>query len=171
MRILTAQLLFLVHWGILAQTSAGQTGAVHSTIITWSVGELAVTRISNDSLSASQGVIQYYQVPLADQKTLADEHPPHTLERTGKEEDPNGLVSKIYPNPTEGILQITVSKWVGPDVELTINDLLGKTWLHKRVRTVDQQLELDISWLASGIYLLIVNDGQHQAKREIIKTD
>lgn len=58
-----------------------------------------------------------------------------------------------YPNPTQDLLQVS-----GEDIkEIIIFDMLGKEIIHKKMNPVNR-LDLDVSALTKGIYLLSITD-------------
>ena len=63
----------------------------------------------------------------------------------------NGI--QVYPNPTERFIEISGNQLM----ELTIKDLTGKV-----IITKEQTTKLDLSNVASGIYLLEVRNDNHE---------
>lgn len=69
----------------------------------------------------------------------------------------------LYPNPTTGILNISHSKEIS---EMTILNILGQTVMTQKAN--DLQLELDLSPLSSGTYLIkIISEGQSNTMKII----
>ena len=69
----------------------------------------------------------------------------------------------IYPNPSDGLMQVTLPE----DVKsLSIIDLSGKVLL--RLKGVPNQLELNLKHLNSGIYLIKVVGRNFIESRRII---
>ncbi|MCP4121249.1 MAG: T9SS type A sorting domain-containing protein, partial [Bacteroidetes bacterium] len=74
----------------------------------------------------------------------------------------------IYPNPSSGIVQLDldVKGSVRGDVEMTISDVAGNTTVSRKIKPVDQQL--DLSGLQPGYYILSVTDGESVLQQKIL---
>lgn len=60
----------------------------------------------------------------------------------------------IYPNPSEGIFNVDLSKINSPQSKLYISDIQGKQLRHFRINEAQQTLQLNLSDLEKGIYLI-----------------
>jgi dienelactone hydrolase len=69
----------------------------------------------------------------------------------------------IYPNPTIGDIHI-VHDCSGADIEITVYDLTGQ-----KLMIFENQLEINIEKLPSGMYLLRLNEGNRSIIQKIIK--
>lgn len=74
---------------------------------------------------------------------------------------------KIYPNPTTGIITITSQRNLG-EAKLELVDINGRTVL-KRSTNLSRNVELDISSLQSGIYVLKIVGEYGSTNHKIIK--
>lgn len=72
---------------------------------------------------------------------------------------------KVYPNPTEGKLRIEGEVLQGSEVSIV--DFEGKVRLAKK--SIGLDMELDLSSLPDGIYLLKIKQGTALYKRNIVK--
>jgi hypothetical protein len=69
----------------------------------------------------------------------------------------------LYPNPTSGIINITVPN-NQPILKTTINNALGQT-----IMTFENTLSVDISLLTSGTYFVTVETDTGKATQKVIK--
>ncbi|RZS98945.1 beta strand repeat-containing protein [Aquimarina brevivitae] len=74
---------------------------------------------------------------------------------------------RIYPNPTSGVLNITVANNINLQL-FEIFDLTGKKVFEMKTTTINEVYELEISNLTSGIYLLKVNATNATAVQQIV---
>ena len=74
---------------------------------------------------------------------------------------------EVYPNPTNEKLQISLGMSRASELEIEVMDLLGKSHLHLGVGSgIHEDLNLDVSSLSSGVYLLQVKtEGQVKVKK------
>ncbi len=85
------------------------------------------------------------------------------LERVG--------VSSVYPNPTNGLLNIKFSD-NEQDVKLEIYDVSGRVHIQKRVMTISQNNveTLNLDNLTTGVYILKILTKENQATLRIVVT-
>ena len=75
----------------------------------------------------------------------------------------------VYPNPTIGNVYIEFDKIPYSDLEIQLFDIVGKMIYTKKF-TISRKIKMDISKLASGIYLLnVLTDGVNIKSVKIIK--
>ncbi len=74
----------------------------------------------------------------------------------------------VYPNPVDERLFVDIKGWEGQKI-IRLFDLTGRTILMKTVS--EDKLEIDVSILPKGLYLLDVSDGvvRKQRKKRIQK--
>lgn len=76
----------------------------------------------------------------------------------------------IYPNPSQGKFTIELTADASTAVQLSIYDLRGRSLVKQEYDVYGKfQKELDLSHLASGIYLLEISDGSRNLTKKIIK--
>lgn len=74
---------------------------------------------------------------------------------------------KVYPNPVNDVLYIKTSKNFG-EVTVTVTDINGRRVLSKQTQ-LSGQIEINISNLQTGIYILNINGDSLNANNKIIK--
>ena len=72
---------------------------------------------------------------------------------------------KIYPNPANSEINVWVNDKVAKTYEVKITDLNGKTFLEKESQS--ENLQIPISHLANGNYLINVSNKQNQFNQTI----
>ena len=75
---------------------------------------------------------------------------------------------KVYPNPASGIVVIQ-SNEVFPDVEIILFDMNGRRLITASNVANSNALQLDISNLSSGIYLLQINSEEKTTVKQLVK--
>lgn len=118
--------------------STGGKGSVGTMNIYYTVGETAITTITNDSTTLSQGFHQPYLFTTALEETFLP-----------------GEVT-VFPNPTASILQIQFEGIKLQNLSISLHDFAGRSLSHSEVRNTTWQI--DLSDLPGGIYLLTVID-------------
>ncbi len=78
----------------------------------------------------------------------------------------NNIAMNLYPNPTEGMLNITFAK-NETVTQLTVSDLVGKTWLTE-LPDGKNTLTLDLNTLPAGIYTIIATAPSGSAVKKIV---
>ncbi len=86
-----------------------------------------------------------------------------SVEKTGKAE--NGL--KIFPNPTRGIVRIASENSLH-DARIALCNLQGQM-LRERLNQQGEHVSLDISDIADGIYMLVIQDRGQIYRTKLIK--
>jgi hypothetical protein len=73
----------------------------------------------------------------------------------------------LFPNPTNGQMQVSFGMTRSSEVDVEVTDLLGKKHLGKSLGLgLHEDLNLDVSKLSKGIYLLLVkSEGQTKVKK------
>ena len=82
----------------------------------------------------------------------------------------NSIDLKVFPNPTSDTITLN---WHNSNEEYSMKvlDMTGKLLFEKTQKTTasDISLNIDVSWLASGTYLVEVNDGDQTITKKFIK--
>ena len=69
----------------------------------------------------------------------------------------NGNVTiKASPNPSKGLVNITLSAWDEIELKLSVYDMLGRKFLSQVIK--EEETQLDLSYLNSGVYLIAINN-------------
>jgi len=74
----------------------------------------------------------------------------------------------VYPNPFSSVVYVKLNREMTGTVELKITDLAGKP-VYSEKRPADEIIQVDLSSLYSGIYLLNVKKNNVQINCKIIK--
>lgn len=74
---------------------------------------------------------------------------------------------KLFPNPVSNKLYVMYN--VHENSELIIYDLLGKPFLRRLISNSNNQVELDVSELPCGDYLLVLSSGNKNVSKKFIK--
>ena len=67
----------------------------------------------------------------------------------------------IYPNPSNGILNITTDR----KIDISIHDILGK-FVYSN--SIENSKTMDLSHLNSGVYIITVTDGKNQSSQKLV---
>ncbi len=78
------------------------------------------------------------------------------------------LPFKIYPNPSEGVFNITPLNHLTGELRITVKDMLGRQILEKRVSS-GAETRLDLSGKPDGAYLVILSSGTDIFYAKIMK--
>lgn len=118
--------------------STGNEGNTGNMSINYTVGEVAITTISNDSITLSQGFHQPCLVITAIKETFL----------------PGEI--KVFPSPTTSILQVQLEGFEPKNLTISMHDLTGKVVFNSNMNTAIWQT--DISELPGGIYIITITD-------------
>lgn len=86
----------------------------------------------------------------------------------GINENASGSIATVYPNPATNNLQINLNSSVRGNVEVSIVDLAGRT-VSKQSFNASEKLEMNISNLAKGTYMVRVLTENAQSVQRVIK--
>lgn len=77
----------------------------------------------------------------------------------------------LYPNPSNGVLNVNFSSSNNESVDIKIIDLSGKlVYQHDPIITSGSvEIEMDVTYLRSGVYMLIIDNGFTVRERLTIK--
>ena len=80
----------------------------------------------------------------------------------------NTIVS-IFPNPTNGFINIDINKYDNRIKEISISNILGQSVYNKSINEIDQiSLEVDLKKYSEGIYILnLIDDSENIDTRRI----
>ncbi len=67
-----------------------------------------------------------------------------------------GRKLQVYPNPAKGAVQVTLADLPGPQTELKLVDTQGRLLLARMA--TEQQTEIDVSGIATGVYLILMEE-------------
>jgi hypothetical protein len=90
------------------------------------------------------------------------------IDTSGVEGDLNNFKVTIYPNPTKGAIVVGIPSYLpNRKIELTVFSSDGKT-LKQMIVQADRTF-LDLSTYSSGLYLLLVKEGEKSIECKIVK--
>jgi Secretion system C-terminal sorting domain len=118
--------------------SVGGGGTVGTMTISYTVGEAVISTVENANTRLNQGFHQARYVVTALKETF-----------------PAGTVT-VSPNPTSSILQVQLMGIAFDNIIISLTDVVGRSIITAKVTHTTWQT--DLSDLANGYYLLIVED-------------
>jgi hypothetical protein len=74
-----------------------------------------------------------------------------------------------YPNPTSGVLHFNLEEGQQNSVQIQVQNMLGQTVLNESFNTISGAGSLDVDFLAPGVYLLNIMDGNKLYTGKFIK--
>ena len=107
-----------------------------------------------------------YKVTVSDRShCLAQDEITIKVEASGREDVQNPCQVRIFPNPSDGFLNLHLEGFSG-ETQYRIFDALGKL---VRTKTTDIQMvyqeELDLRWLEKGLYYIRIHSTSGQASK------
>ena len=88
------------------------------------------------------------------------------LTSVGIEENELGVQISLFPNPTDGKVQMTMETGTG-EVQINVLDVSGKSYLE--LTTTKEQIELDLRAFESGVYFVRVSTRKGQKIIRLVK--
>ena len=107
--------------------------------MSWTLGELAISPFENNNITVSEGFHQVDQegVPIDDLLSVFGQ-------------------IKVFPNPTTHSLQVE-REYGSKTLYARLTDINGKVILRRDIHGL--AANIDLSWLAGGLYILRLSDG------------
>lgn len=128
------------------------------------VGSSGSNRYSYIDNTAKPNVLYYYKIVVMD----IDESRKETSVKTAKIVNKN-LYTLMYPNPTKNSVQIIINNTSEPSTIRLMNNL-GQTISVKKTEHIgSDQVSLDLSKLASGVYWVTIESGEFISTEKIVK--
>jgi len=78
------------------------------------------------------------------------------------------MAFEIYPNPAQGILNITCSGFKTENGSIKVLSVDGKELFTHQVKKGNENIELDLTELKAGMYLCKLNIGDRSSTQKII---
>ncbi len=134
--------------------SAGGNFVSANTQLTWTLGEVVISTLTNGNIILTQGFQQNTYI----------------INSIGEIAD-NSFNFSVYPNPTSSLIRIN---WQNTEEDLYIINITnnnGICVLKKTVNFLENQTELDLNSLPNSIYILTVNkaSGKNMKTFKIVK--
>lgn len=100
------------------------------------------------------------------------EGPRADLYQTGSvaNEEVENLKSSIMvsPNPTSGLVTLSINNEVNDDYQIIVRDILGSQKMNTVMNNGNSQVELDLSGLSNGVYFVEIQKGNVRAAKKVI---
>ena len=80
----------------------------------------------------------------------------------------DGFEISIYPNPTDGVFYIDFLNQTNPNAEIRVFDLRGQL-IQKVNSLAKDRIEMDLSRLTKGTYLVVIQNSEKVIKRKIVR--
>lgn len=157
------ELSTVAHDGIFQENSLDFEGPFTDAQIAALVGSPIPLAINNQGISLADDNIRIVSLCGQIQEEGNDSLPP--LPTT----TPSLIAT--YPNPTNGEMTLSMGADMG-EVELRIQDLSGRIFMEKRmVGEKGASLEMDMSGMEAGIYILTVKGQDFMVRKKLVKAD
>ncbi len=119
----------------------------------------------NSGVAGIQDQIENFTEPIVGTTPATGSNCTFTLDNNYFESD---TAMRIYPNPTNGSLNIRITNFVGK-VNIQINDVNGR--IVKDLKNIDFNVEkaIDLNYLQSGMYILKINGDDLNYTQKVIK--
>ena len=133
-------------------SSTGESYSYDGYEVSWTLGELVIETVSNETNTLTQGFHQNnLNVTLIDELNLP------------------GLEFKVYPNPADYIIYIQSKGRTDVKLQFVLFDVNGKKLLNKKF--IENPTELNMAQYAAGNYFLSITtiDGEPVQKFKIVK--
>ncbi len=117
--------------------------------------------------------VENYEIPIDKEVASVEIDPAHWLVKevdnimVGISDPGNASQFSIAPNPASGHVTIFFENDPGHEKQVILTDLSGKILL--QTNASGKQTRIDVSGLASGVYLIAVQDGQQRMVQRLIK--
>lgn len=86
-------------------------------------------------------------------------------------QDSDVLIANVFPNPTNGKLNVILEASEAQNTQLSIRDITGRTALQQNVACVSgsNTFILDMESLPNGYYLLVIDNGNTSSTMRVVK--
>jgi hypothetical protein len=74
----------------------------------------------------------------------------------------------LFPNPATGIIQLTINTKHNAPLECEIINMMGGKVIKSQILNPKSQIDLDVSFLAKGIYLVRVGGGERWENKKLV---
>ena len=108
----------------------------------YTIGQILVSQVdppssswSKEAITINHGVQQFF-IPKCDQN--------------------DNVKITAFPNPSRGLVNITLSNWDEIEINLSVYDILGKRILNESI--YKNKTQLNLTSLSTGIYLISINN-------------
>jgi len=75
---------------------------------------------------------------------------------------------ELFPNPAKNKFEISSSEFLAKNCKIELHDLNGKTLIEKEFSAGNEKVEIDVSNLASGVYLCTMRTDKKSSTKKLI---
>lgn len=93
----------------------------------------------------------------------------YTVGTSAVQEIVNNLIYKVYPNPTSDKVFIDLNSVQLAGSEMVVSDLNGRVIVKRRISSIDNTVEIDLSKLTGGVYTLKIENSKVAVIRKIVR--
>ena len=136
-----------------AISAAGGTATGASGTVTYTVGQVAYSTFTGTSGSVAQGVQQPWEISTV---TAIEKTEGITLEMS------------VYPNPTGGVLKLTIKDFTDKNLRFRLYDMNGMLLQDKKIDAEETEISLQ-DYSSTMYFLRIVNNTQEIKVFKIIR--
>ena len=86
---------------------------------------------------------------------------------TSTDDDLASVNVKFYPNPADKILHVELPNGVNTPMDVQLTDINGQA-IFERVGVTTSQIGIDVSGYASGVYIVVLNDGKSILRKKVM---
>ncbi len=76
---------------------------------------------------------------------------------------------EVYPNPTNGIVNLSIAGNISNSLEINIFDIAGKVVISKTHESGTENVKIDMSELSDGVYFVKIYNGSDIVVKKIVK--
>lgn len=152
---------FAILWGIIslnaqmAITSSGGKGSGPGGTCSFSIGQVAYTRIGNGTISFSQGVQQSYQSAIPNTPKVIVVPTVAAMVVSTTLLAPISLMAMVYPNPTSDKITLQLDNTTTTaNLHYVLYDMKGRSIITGLIN--QKQTNIALQSLAGGLYILKV---------------
>lgn len=128
---------------IILERSVIAASGFDSPTLSWTMGEIITTTAATSSIVLTQGF-----------------HQPDTTITIGVNESSAPSVAvTLYPNPTNGKLNLRFSEAAMDKYQVSVYDFLGQQCLSTYHFNAEKTLSLNVGTLSAGLYIVRIDDG------------
>jgi hypothetical protein len=85
------------------------------------------------------------------------------------ERDKDLLDFKVYPNPVQDEINISIGNELTSGAALTITDVTGKSVYSGEIKQSESNMTIDLGHLNPGMYFMKLTSGNHEGVRKLLK--
>jgi type IX secretion system substrate protein/cohesin domain-containing protein len=148
----------------------GNVGAVNITMTNGTAPYTYVWDNGQTTEDLANVPVGTYNCTVTDAKNCVTEVGPFTVDNTLGANEIEGLINiQLYPNPTNGKINLIAQLENSQEMELNIFNILGNKVYFEQIESANIELDLDLSDLPIGNYIVQLRtiDGMHVQKMQI----